>query len=169
MRVIATFADGQTRDVTREAYIESGNTDDRHGPTQSALLSAIRRGEAPVLARYEGAYAATTLTVMGDRTGFVWAGTRAAATTRSTRLVAAKWQRMKIKPSGVCTDAEFIRRDLDFDLPGLPPSPGRSAARSWRQTRPDSKAKRGRSIEARSAVDGLRRPLDQQVGRPRSR
>ena len=25
-----------------------------------------------MLARYEGAYAATTLTVMGDRTGFAW-------------------------------------------------------------------------------------------------
>ena len=35
-------------------------------------MTAVRRGEAPVLARYEGAYAATTLTVMGDRSGFVW-------------------------------------------------------------------------------------------------
>jgi hypothetical protein len=32
----------------------------------------LRRGEAPVLVRYEGAYVATTLTVMGDRSGFEW-------------------------------------------------------------------------------------------------
>ncbi len=35
-------------------------------------MTAVRRGEATVLARYEGAYAATTLIVMGDRSGFAW-------------------------------------------------------------------------------------------------
>ena len=71
MRIVATYADATTRDVTREAFIESGNTEvattDRQG-----VVTAVRRGEAPVLARYEGSYAATTLTVMGDRSGFVW-------------------------------------------------------------------------------------------------
>src|SRR5690606_24082113 len=71
MLVIATYADGAKRDVTAEAFIETGNQDvavtDKHG-----LVTALRRGEAPMLARFEGAYAATTLTVMGDRTGFVW-------------------------------------------------------------------------------------------------
>src|SRR5262249_29125711 len=66
MRVQATYADGTVRDVTREAFIESGNTEiataDRAG-----WMTAVRRGEAPILARYEGAYAAATLTVMGDR------------------------------------------------------------------------------------------------------
>jgi WD40 repeat protein len=118
MRVIASFADGKTRDVTREAYVESGNTEvalsDRSG-----LLTSVRRGEAPVLARYEGAYAATTLTVMGDRKGFVWEAP--GAYNKLDELVAAKWQRMKIKPSGLCNDAEFIRRAY-LDLTGLPPS-----------------------------------------------
>jgi hypothetical protein len=53
MRVIATYADGSTRDVTREAFVETSNgevaTADRTG-----LMTAIRRGEAAVLARYEG-------------------------------------------------------------------------------------------------------------------
>jgi hypothetical protein len=35
-------------------------------------VQALRRGEAPILARYEGAYAAATVTVMGDREGFAW-------------------------------------------------------------------------------------------------
>src|SRR5204863_5147537 len=99
MRVVATFGDGQTRDVTRESFIESGNaevaTSDRSG-----LMFALRRGEAAVLARYEGAYVATTLTVMGDRKGFTWENPRAYS--RIDELVAAKWQRMKIRPSGVC-------------------------------------------------------------------
>jgi WD40 repeat protein/mono/diheme cytochrome c family protein len=117
LRVVATYADGQTRDVTREAFVESGNTEvataDRNG-----LLKAVRRGEAPMLARYEGAYAATTLTVMGDRTGFVW--TEPPANNRIDELVAAKWQRMKIQPSGLSADADFIRR-VYLDLTGLPP------------------------------------------------
>ena len=97
MRVVATYAERRRRDVTREAFIESGNTEvataDRQG-----VLTAVRRGEAPVLARYEGAYAATTLTVMGDRSGFVWQA--AGDLGQDRRTVAAKWQRMKILPFG---------------------------------------------------------------------
>jgi WD40 repeat protein/mono/diheme cytochrome c family protein len=118
MRVLATYADGHTRDVTREAFIASGNqdvaTDSRTG-----LLTAAMRGEAPVLARFEGAYAATTLTVMGDRTGFTWEAPP--ALNKIDELTAAKWQRMKIRPSELCTDAEFIRR-VTIDLTGLPPT-----------------------------------------------
>ena len=55
-----------------EAFIESGNTEVATA-SRIGLMTAVRRGEAPMLARYEGAYAATTLTVMGDRTGFAWA------------------------------------------------------------------------------------------------
>lgn len=118
MQVTATYTDGATRDVTGEAFIESGNTEvaaaDGHG-----RLTALRRGEAPVLARYEGAYAATTLTVMGDRNGFAWQ--QPEAWNKIDELVAGKWQRMKIVPSGLCGDAEFLRR-VHLDLTGLPPT-----------------------------------------------
>ena len=118
VRVVATYADGKTKDVTREAFVESGNTEvatsDRTG-----LMTAIRRGEAPILARFEGAYAATTLTVMGERDGFVWEAP--AAWTKIDELAAEKWKRMKIKPSELCGDAEFIRR-ASIDITGLPPT-----------------------------------------------
>ncbi|MDZ4290149.1 MAG: c-type cytochrome domain-containing protein, partial [Prosthecobacter sp.] len=71
MRVIARYVDGYVKDVTSEAFMDSGNMDvieaDKRG-----LMTSLRRGEAPVMARFEGSYAATTITVMGDRTGFVW-------------------------------------------------------------------------------------------------
>ena len=119
-RVLATFADGKQRDVTQEAFVESGNMDVLSVSTEvSGLTKTLRRGEAPILARYEGSYAATTLTVMGDRTGFVWQ--QPETWSRVDELVAAKWQRMKIEPSGLCTDADFIRR-VYLDLTGLPPS-----------------------------------------------
>jgi mono/diheme cytochrome c family protein len=118
MRIVAAFADGTTRDVTREAFIEGGNTEviaaDRNG-----VMTAVRRGESPVLARYDGTYAATTLTVMGDRGGFVWQAPETWG--KIDELVAAKWQRMKILPSPLCGDAEFLRR-VSLDLTGLPPT-----------------------------------------------
>ncbi len=119
-RILATFADGKQRDVTQEAFVESGNMDVLAVSADvSALTKTLRRGEAPILARYEGNYAATTLTVMGDRTGFVWQ--QPETWSRVDELVAAKWQRMKIEPSGLCTDADFIRR-VYLDLTGLPPT-----------------------------------------------
>jgi hypothetical protein len=118
MRIVATYADGAQRDVTAEAFIESGNVDvvttDGGG-----LVRTLRRGEAPVLARYEGNYAATTVTVMGDRSGFEWREPE--QWNQIDALVAAKWQRMKILPSGLCTDEDFLRR-VQLDLTGLPPT-----------------------------------------------
>jgi WD40 repeat protein len=118
MQVTATYADGSTRDVTREAFIESGNTEVATAG-QGGLMTAVRRGEAPVLARYEGAYAATTITVMGNRDGFVWEQPN--TWSHIDELVAAKWQRLKIRPSPLCSDAEFFRR-VNLDLTGLPPT-----------------------------------------------
>ena len=141
MRVVATYADSTSRDVTRDAFVESGNTEvataDRQG-----VLTAVRRGEAPVLARYEGSYAATTLTVMGDRSGFVW---QAAETWgKIDELVAAKWQRMKILPSGLSTDAEFLRR-VYLDLIGLPPTA--ADVRAFLEDNRDTRSKRDAVID----------------------
>ena len=118
MRVIATYADGSTRDVTTLAFVDTGNQD--VAKTDSAnVVTTLRRGEAPMLARFEGAYAATTVTVMGDRTSFAWAEPE--KWNKIDEFTAAKWQRMKILPSGLCTDDEFIRR-VYLDLTGVPPT-----------------------------------------------
>lgn len=117
-RVVAHYGDGSSRDVTQEAFIESGNAEVCKS-FSGGLAQAIRRGEAPVLARYEGAYAAATLTVMGNREGFAW--TEPESFSSIDQLVANKWQRMKIQPSEPCNDAEFLRR-VRLDLTGLPPT-----------------------------------------------
>ncbi len=117
VRVVASYKDGTTRDVTAEAFLDSGNTDVAK-VSDGALVETLRRGEAPLLARYEGNYAATTITVMGDRDEFTW---RSPETwSRIDELVAAKWQRMKIEPSDLSNDTEFLRR-VHLDLTGLPP------------------------------------------------
>ena len=118
-RILATYADGKMRDVTQEAFLESANTEVATASQRGALVSALRRGEAAMLARYEGAYTATTLTVMGDRTGFAWKEPE--TWNQIDKLVAGKWQRMKIEPSGLADDATFLRR-VYIDLTGLPPT-----------------------------------------------
>ncbi len=119
MRVVARYADGYVKDVTAEAFLESGNGDVIEADS-SGLMTSLRRGEAAILARFEGAYAATTITVMGDRTGFVWKQPETWG--KIDELVAKKWERMKIEPSGLAGDEEFLRR-IHLDLTGLPPKP----------------------------------------------
>jgi len=119
MAVLATYTDGSVRDVSAEAFVESGNIEvaavDKQG-----LITGLRRGETAVLARYEGAYAAAPIIVMGDRTGFAW---RDVPTYNYIdALVYDKLKEVKILPSAVCTDGEFIRR-VTLDLIGLPPVP----------------------------------------------
>jgi len=140
-RVLATYADGRVRDVSAEAFIESGNIEileaDKHG-----LITALRRGESPVLVRFEGNYAATTVTVMGDRSGFVWQDQP--ENNYIDTLVYAKQKRVKTLPSGLCTDADFIRR-VYLDLTGLPPSS--SDVRVFLADSRDMKVKRDELID----------------------
>ena len=158
MRVVATYTDGSARDVTAEAFIESGNTECAE-VDRASIVTAIRRGEAPLLARYEGNYAATTLTVMGNREGFVWQEQE--TWNEIDQFVAAKWQRMKIQPSGLSTDDEFIRR-VHLDLTGLPPSADAVRAFIARQARAIVPAPlpflENRSCAAQQLADVLRRP-----------
>jgi hypothetical protein len=118
MVVLATYADGSVRDVTQEAFVESGNIEVISAES-TGVLTMLRRGEAPVLVRYEGAYAATTLTVMGDRDGFRWE--RPETYNYIDEHVYNKLERNKILPSAVCSDDEFVRR-VYLDLVGLPPT-----------------------------------------------
>src|SRR5207248_9142565 len=119
MKVLARYGDGSVRDISAEAFIESSNTEvakvDKRG-----LVTAERRGEAAVLARYEEAYTATTLIVMADRRGFAW--NDVPEYTYIDTLVDEKLKQVKILPSDLCTDADFIRR-ITIDLTGLPPGP----------------------------------------------
>ncbi|MEM8734637.1 MAG: DUF1549 domain-containing protein, partial [Planctomycetota bacterium] len=117
-RVVASYPDGSTRDVTHDAFVESGNSEVAKS-FPGGRVRALRRGEAPLLVRYEGAYAAATVTVMGDRTGFAWQPPEIYSDI--DELVADKWERMKIQPSAVAEDHEFLRR-VRLDLTGLPPT-----------------------------------------------
>jgi len=141
MAVIATYSDGRKRDVTAEAHIDS-NLAERVAVDSQGLATAVRRGEAALLARYEGAYASTTVVVMGDRTGYAW--TDVPVNNYIDELVYAKLQEVKILPSELCDDYQFIRR-LYLDLTGLPPEP--EEVRAFVADGRDTKVKRDELID----------------------
>ena len=139
---VATYSDGAVRDVTLEAFIDSGNTEVAE-PDKLGLVTVVRRGEAPMLARFEGAYTATTVTVMGDRSGYEWNDVRRRTTT-STSWCMTSCGASRRCPSELCTDAEFLRR-VSLDLTGLPPTAKR--VRAFMADPRDTRIKRDELID----------------------
>ncbi len=147
VRVVAYYSNGLSRDVTAEAFLTSGNSEVAEAASDG-LLKAVRRGEAPLLARYEGNYAATTMTVMGKRDDFQWV--EPPTWNRIDEFVTTKWKRLKIQPSELCTDEEFLRR-VYLDLTGLPPSS--DDLRSFLADTTDTQQKRAMVIDKLIASD----------------
>ncbi|MFT5688919.1 MAG: hypothetical protein ACI8PQ_001760 [Planctomycetota bacterium] len=119
VRVVATFSDGSVRDVTTHAFVETSDIEVT-AVSGDGLVTALRRGEASVLARYEGRYAASRFVVMGDRSGFEWPADEVGSHPIDA-IVNAKLRRVRVQPSGLCTDDEFLRR-VRIDLTGTLPS-----------------------------------------------
>jgi hypothetical protein len=116
--VIAKYADGTTRDVTREAVFDPSNFEVATVSKQG-MITAVQRGEAAALVRFEGNYAAAPISILGNRDGYEW--TPQPEQNYIDALVNAKLQRMKILPSSAAADAEFLRR-VSLDIVGVPPS-----------------------------------------------
>jgi len=139
--VLARYADGSERDVSAHAFYESSDievaTVDERG-----LLSALRRGETALLARYEGRYAATRTVVMGDRAGWEWPAVE--PVNWIDELVFEKLRQVRTTPAAPCSDEEFLRR-VHLDLVGLPPTP--REVRTFLLDRRDSHAKREELID----------------------
>jgi hypothetical protein len=141
LAVYAKYTDGTVRDVTAEAFVESSNTE-AATVDKTGLVTTLRRGEATMLARYEGAYAASTLFTMGDRSGFAWSNPP--AFNHIDDLVYEKLKRIKVLPSELCSDADFVRR-VHIDLTGVPPEP--EAVRAFLADKRSTHVKRDELID----------------------
>nr|HVY72020.1 DUF1549 domain-containing protein [Verrucomicrobiae bacterium] len=138
--VIAHYPDGSTRDVTREVIFSSNNTE--VAKVRDGLVTGLRRGEAAVLIKYEGVYATREITVMGDRAGFAWVAPQ--EYNFIDQHVNTKLKHMKILPSDLCSDEEFLRR-VYLDLTGVPPTSDR--VRAFLADGSDSRAKREKVVD----------------------
>jgi hypothetical protein len=141
VQVIAHYPDGSSRDVTRDAIFETSNFEVAT-VTPAGLVKAVRRGESALLARYEGVYSNITITVLGNREGFVWQDSP--EHNFIDTHVNNKLRAMKNLPSGLCTDAEFLRR-VSLDLTGLPATA--AATRAFLDDPRDSQVKRLAKID----------------------
>ena len=139
--VIAHYPDGTTRDVTREAKFTS-SVNEVAKITDDGVITAERRGETAILTRYEGAYSTNGIIVMGDRSGYEWVETP--EYNYIDTHVHNKLKRLKILPSDLSSDEEFVRR-IYFDMTGLPPTP--EQVRGFLMDKTESKVKREKLID----------------------
>jgi hypothetical protein len=141
IKVSATYADGGTRDVTREANLDSNIPDVAAVGTQADIKGA-RTGEATVLVRYQGKFTSVLVTILNPAPGFVWK--QLAQHNYIDQLIDAKLQRLKIQPSDMVDDAGFLRR-VSLDLTGQLPDP--NEVRAFLADTTPSKVKRSRLID----------------------
>ncbi|HEX4795092.1 MAG TPA: DUF1549 and DUF1553 domain-containing protein [Humisphaera sp.] len=140
MIVIAHYPDGTTRDVTRDAILTSNSTE--VAKIAGNQITALRRGEAAILVRYEGNYGVMNVSVMGDRRGYVFSPMP--EYNLIDKYINAKLEKAKILPSEECTDDEFIRR-VYLDLTGIIPSA--DAAQAFIDDPTPSQEKRHKLVE----------------------
>ncbi|MBM3796549.1 MAG: DUF1553 domain-containing protein [Acidobacteria bacterium] len=146
LKVIAHYADGSSRDVARDAGYSS-NTPQQADVTEAGVIKTIRRGESATLVRYEGKLSVVNVTAVSDAP-FTW--TASPEYNYVDKHVNAKLQRLKIQPSDLASDAEFLRR-VSYDLVGQPPSP--QDVRAFVADKTETRRKRSALIEKLLARD----------------
>jgi len=114
---VAHYADGTTRDVSSLAYF-STNNDRSAAVNDLGVVSAGVRGEAFVMARFDTHSVGTQVLTLPDNLQY-----EAPVPTGNyiDELIGHKLQQLRILPSQLCTDEEFLRR-VTIDIVGLLPS-----------------------------------------------
>jgi hypothetical protein len=119
LQLLATYNDGTTRDVTRLGIFTVNN--DRFAAADGAgLVTAGDAGETAVVARFERTFAATSVLVLNPNPSFV--PTPLSKDNLIDRHVIEKLNRLRITPSPLADDEEFLRR-VYLDLIGVQPRP----------------------------------------------
>ncbi len=119
LAVLAHFADGAVRDVTR-LTVYSSSEPAVADVSELGRVTFQRPGEVAILCRYLDAMQAIRLTYLEPNPDFRWPDPP--EHNAVDRHVFAKLRRFQIAPSDLCTDAEFLRR-LTLDVTGALPAP----------------------------------------------
>lgn len=119
LAVLAHFADGSVRDVTRLTVF---STSDQNVAEVSGtgLVEFLKVGEVAILCRYLDHLHTVRLTYLEPRPGFVWPNPP--ENNYVDRHVFARLKQLNIAPADLCTDNEFVRR-VFLDVCGRLPTP----------------------------------------------
>ncbi|MBM4004423.1 MAG: DUF1549 domain-containing protein [Planctomycetes bacterium] len=113
----ATYTDGTDRDVTSLATFMTSN--DNSAPMNAdGLVTAAARGEAFVMARFETHTVGSQILVLPKDLQY------AAPPIQGNyvdELVGAKLNKIRVQPSGICSDEQFLRR-ATIDIAGQLPT-----------------------------------------------
>ena len=119
LAVTAVMSDGSTRDVT-DKVLFSSNDDAIAAVEDSGLVTAKRAGETAVMVRFMGQVAISRVAVLPN-----WKIDHYPTLQKNNfidELVQAKLQKLRMVPSDLCSDEEFVRR-VSLDVSGIIPSP----------------------------------------------
>ncbi len=124
LSVVARYSDGTDRDVTSLAYFSTSN-DNSALVSQEGVVTSKNRGEAFVMARYDTHTVGADFIALPAAMSFEWQPV--AEHNYIDTLVYEKLKKLRIQPSEICSDAEFIRR-VSLDVCGISPSAEEVAA-----------------------------------------
>ena len=118
LTVRARYSDGTTRDVTGLAYFLSNN-DTSAKVSQEGLVSAGARGEAFIMARFDTFTVGSHFIVLPKDLEFQFP--EVAVNNYVDTLINNKLRKLRVAPSGLCSDEVFLRRAY-LDIIGLLPT-----------------------------------------------
>src|SRR5262249_304619 len=119
VQLLAEYNDGTKRDVTRLAVFNANNTQFAD-VSDEGLVTASAAGETAIVGRFERPFAATGVTVLNPVANSP--PTPVPTDNLIDRHVVEKLNRLKIIPSALAGDEEFLRR-VYLDLIGVQPKP----------------------------------------------
>jgi len=117
LSVRAKYSDGTDRDVTSLAYFMTNN-ETSAAVSQEGLVTGGKRGEAFLMARFETHTVGTHFITLPK--GLAYQAPQLPENNYVDRLVHDKLKKLRIVPSELCTDEEFLRRahlDIVGELP----------------------------------------------------
>ncbi|HLN29054.1 MAG TPA: DUF1549 and DUF1553 domain-containing protein [Gemmataceae bacterium] len=119
LAVIAHFADGSSRDVTRLTVFST--SDNAVADVSSlGLVEFQQSGEVAILCRYLDEMYSLRLTYLQTKKDFKWVSP--AQNNYIDKFVFDKLKMLSIQPSELCSDQEFVRR-VHLDVCGVLPTP----------------------------------------------
>ncbi|MCG6156103.1 DUF1549 and DUF1553 domain-containing protein [Rubinisphaera margarita] len=137
LTVLAHYSDGTERDVTSLALFQSSNDNSATVDKLSGLITAGKRGEAFVMARFATHTVGSQVIVLPK--GLVYEASKEQPSNYVDEFVLEKLKKLRMNQSPVCSDEVFIRRAY-IDLVGQVPSPEEFNA-FVADTAPDKRAK----------------------------